>query len=73
MVLICLLNKNFFDNLNDQKLPLHFIHVSKRDVLKIERIDFDYSVSGINLTNSSIDLSKLLSLSKLNCYLLKKI
>ena len=66
MFLICLLYKNFCDNLNDQKLPSHVIHVYKQDITKIKRIDFCYSVSGINLTNSSIDLSKLLSLSKFN-------
>lgn len=66
MVLTCLLYENFCDNLYHQNFPNQIIHVSKQDILKIKGIDYDYSVSGINFTNSSIDLSKLLSLSKFN-------
>ena len=44
----------------------NFIHVFKQDILNIKRIEFQYcNIRGINLTNSSIDLSKLEELSKL--------
>ena len=42
------------------------IQVSKKDVLKIESIEFMHKYCGVNLTSSStIDLSKLVDLSKL--------
>ena len=67
MVLIGLLYENFCDNLKSQKFPDHFIYFThKQDVLNIEQIDFNYSVSGVNLTSTSIDLSNLSTLSKLN-------
>ena len=64
MVLIGLLYEKFCDHLNDQKLPNQMIYVSKQELLEIEEIDFNYSISKVNLINSSIDFSKLLSLSK---------
>lgn len=64
MVLICLLLKYFHENITTQQFPNHVIRVSKQDLLKIKRIDFEYNISRINLTNSSIDLSKLEYLSK---------
>ena len=64
MVLICLLIKCFHDNIKTQQFPNHLIRVSKQDLLKVKRIDFEYNnIRGINLTNSSIDLSKLEYLS----------
>lgn len=46
--------------------PKNLIHVFKQDILNIKRIEFQYfNIRGINLTNSSIDLSKLEELSKL--------
>ena len=65
MVLTCLLFKcliaNFFN------FPNHVIHVRKEDVLNIESIVFTRGYSRVNLTSSStIDLSKLVNLGKLN-------
>ena len=63
MVLISLLFKCFIDNLLN--FPDHVIQVSKQDVLKIKSIEFDRQYIGANLINSStIDLSKLVNLSK---------
>ena len=63
MVLIGLLYKSFIENLSN--FPSHIIRVCKKDVLNIESIDFKYDLSGVELTNSTIDLSKLVSLSKI--------
>ena len=62
MVLITLLYKSFVENLS--YFPSQVIHVSKQDVLNIESITFEYDFSAIELTNSTIDLSRLLLLSK---------
>ena len=64
MVLIGLLLKYLYNNILNRIFPNHVIRVSKKDLLNIKRIDFDYKISGIDLTNSSIDLSKLEYLSK---------
>lgn len=64
MVLIGLLLKYLYNNILNQKFPNHVIRVSKKDLLNIKRMDFHYEISGINLTNSLIDLSKLEYLSK---------
>ena len=64
MVLIGLLYKSFIENLSN--FPLHVIRVTKKDVLNIKCINFEYDYSGVELTNSTIDLSKLVVLSKLN-------
>ena len=63
MVLIGLLYKSFIENLSN--FPSQIIHVSKQEVLNIESISFEYDFSAIELTNSTIDLSRLLLLSKL--------
>ena len=64
MILTCLLYTCFIDDLSD--FPNHVIHVSKEDIIKIETIDFRHDYSAVNLTKSStIDLSKLVNLSKL--------
>ena len=63
MVLIGLLYKSFIENLSN--FPSQVIHVSKQDVSNIESISFEYDFSAIELTNSTIDLSRLLLLSKL--------
>ena len=63
MVLIGLLYKSFIENLSN--FPSQIIHVSKQQVLNIESISFEYDFSAIELTNSTIDLSRLLLLSKL--------
>ena len=63
MVLIGLVNKFFIDNLYN--FPNHVIHIRKRDVLNIETIGISKKHNGVNLTSSStIDLSKLVDLSK---------
>ena len=66
MVLINLLYGYFWNNLNNQKFPRHLINVSKQDLSKIQQIDLNCMLKGIKLTqvNSSIGLSKLVSLSK---------
>ena len=65
MVLIGLLYYSFTQNLL-LEIPNHVIRVGKQDVLNVESIDFQYKYSGVNLTCSSIDLSNLVNLSKLN-------
>ena len=65
MVLIGLLYKHFIDNLFN--LPNNVIRVRKESVSNIKAINCDYEYSEVNLTSSStIDLSKLLNLSKFN-------
>ena len=65
MVLIGLLQKNFFDNLKTQKFPSHVIIVRKEDLLNIQEIEC-YDLKKVNLSASkSIDLSNLEELSKL--------
>ena len=64
MVLIGLLLKSFRDNIKAQQFPNHVIRVSKQDLVKIQRIDFEYQTNSIDLTNSLVDLSKLEYLSK---------
>ena len=66
MILIGLLLKYFHDNIKTQQFPNNVIRVSKQDLLKIKEINFEYNISAINLTNSSIDLSKLEYLCKQN-------
>ena len=62
-VLIGLLYKYFIANLLN--FPIHVIRVSKQDVLNIEMINFRHDYTRVNLTDSStIDLSKLVNLSK---------
>ena len=64
MVLTGLLLKCFIDNLVN--FPAHAIHVRKHDVININSIIFNHEYSAVNLTSSStIDLSKLVDLSKL--------
>ena len=65
MVLIGLLQKQFFDNLQTQKFPSHMIISRKRDLLNIQEIDCSYRLSEVNLTATSIDLSNLEKLGKL--------
>ena len=64
MVLNFLLYEYFIDNLSN--FPNRMIHVSKQDVLNIKLIYIRHEFSAVNLTSSStIDLSKLVYLSKL--------
>ena len=64
MVLIGLLYKSFILNLSN--FPSHFIHVRKQEVLNIKYIIFEYDYCGVELTSdSTIDLTKLVTLSKL--------
>jgi hypothetical protein len=64
MVLIGLLQKQFFENLQTD-FPSHMIISRKRDLLNIQEIDCSYRLSGVNLTATSIDLSNLEKLGKL--------
>jgi hypothetical protein len=66
MVLIGLLQKQFFGNLKNQKFPSHTIISRKRDLMNIQEIDCNYHLSGVNLTSTSIDLTNLEKLSKRN-------
>ena len=66
MVLTPLLFKPYIENLLN--FPNHVIHVFnvKQEVLNIKSIDFRHKYSGVNLTSqSTIDLSKLVNLSKI--------
>ena len=65
MVLIGLLQKQFFQNLQTEKFPSHVIVSRKQDLLEIQGIDFNYLLSGVNLTATSIDFSNLEELSNL--------
>lgn len=65
MVLIGLVYKHFFENLETQKLPNHVIQVRKKDLTNIQQISFKYTFNGVYLNSSSIDLTKLEKLSKL--------
>ena len=65
MVLIGLLQKQFFDNLKTEKFPSHMIISRKRDLLNIQEIVCSYPLSVVNLTAKSIDLSTLENLGKL--------
>ena len=62
MVLIRLMYISFYENLKINKFPNHLIYFQKQDVSNIERIFFIKLVSGLDLSCSSIDLSKLKSL-----------
>ena len=65
MVLIGLLQKQFFENLQTKKFPSHVVSSRKQDLLNVQQIDCNYPFSGVNLTATSIDLSNLETLSKL--------
>ena len=72
MVLIGLLYKCFIENLYN--FPNNVIRVCKQDVLNIESLEFDHEYSEVNLSSSStIDLSKLVNLSKFNLIVTLKI
>ena len=63
MVLIGLLQKHFFDNLQTQKFPSHVIIVRKEDLLNVKQIQC-YNLKGVNLSASkTTDLSNLETLS----------
>ena len=65
MVLIGLLYKYICYNITTQEIPNHVVYVYKEDLLNIKLIDFRYgNIRGINLTNSSINLSNLEHLCK---------
>ena len=65
MVLIGLLQKYFFENLQIKKYPCYVIRVCKNEASNIKQINFSYKVNGGNLTDSSsIHLSNLQSLGK---------
>ena len=67
MVLICLLPEYLLDNLTNLKYPNHVISVRKQDIenMGIFKIEFPCSVREVKLNSSSMDFSKLKSLSKL--------
>jgi len=67
MVLIDLIYKKFFEYIKTEQFPNQTICVRKEDILDIQRINNqNYNFNGVNLTSSTIDLSKLETLSKLN-------
>ena len=64
MVLIGLLQKHFFENLETQKFPSHVLIVRKEDLLNIKEIACFY-LKEVNLSASKlIDLSNLEKLGK---------
>lgn len=63
MILIGVLFEYFFENiLSDKTFPNHVIRVRKQDVLYINSIDFFNYFYKIDLTGSSIDMSKIVDL-----------
>ena len=66
MVLIGLVYQHFFENLETQKLPNNVIQVRKKDLTNIQQISFKYSLNGVYLNSSSIDLAKLEKLCKIS-------
>ena len=77
MVIIGLLQKQFFDNLKTQKFPSHVIIVRKEDLLNVKQIQY-FNSKGVNLSASrTSDLSNLETLCKfiyfcyvvIDCYL----
>ena len=69
MVLIGLLQMNFFDNLKTPKFPSHVIIVRKEDLLNFKEIDCR-CLKEVNLFGDrTIDLSKLETLSKAYTFL----
>ena len=62
MVLFRLMFKSFYENLIIDKLPNHMIYFHKQDVSNIKEINFFTNVTGLDLSCSSIDLSKLKTL-----------
>ena len=70
MILIGLLQKRFFKNLQTEKFPSHVISVNKQDLFNVQRIDFRYKMIEVNLTASK-ELSNLEALSE-HTYLLFK-
>jgi hypothetical protein len=72
MVLIGLLQKQFFDNLKTKKFPVHVIIVKKQDLLNIQSIYCESCSNGVNLTNT-VELSNLERLSELSLYYFKVI
>jgi len=65
MILIGLLQKQFFENLQTEKFPSHVIISRKQDLLNIQEIVCNYPLNGVNLTATSIHFSNLEILSKL--------
>ena len=64
MVLIGLLQRHFFDNLESQKFPSHVIIVRKEDLLNVKKIKCFY-LQEVNLSAAkSIDLCNLEELGK---------
>ena len=64
MILIGLLQKQFFQNLQTEKFPSHMICSRKQDLLNIEKIVCKCHLSGVNITVTSSNLSYLEELSK---------
>jgi hypothetical protein len=65
MVLINLIITKIEEYIETEKFPNQMVCVRKEDILDIQEINCSYSITGINLTSSTIDLSKLEELSKL--------
>ena len=65
MVLINLIFTKIEEYIKTEKFPNQSICIRKEDILDIVSIHFYYGFSGISLTSSTIDLSKLEKLRKL--------
>ena len=71
MVLIGLVYNKFIENMLN--FPTHVIHVRKQDVSNVSSIVFQHHYSRVNFNGSStIDLTKLHSLSKPNIIIFEK-
>ena len=65
MILIGLLQTEFFENLQTEKFPSHMIRSRKQDLLSIQEIVCNYRLNEVNLTVTSVHFSNLEILSKL--------
>ena len=65
MVLVNLIITKIEEYIKTEKFPNQSICIRKEDVLDIVGISFYFDFNGINLTSSTIDLSKLEKLRKL--------
>lgn len=63
MVLIGLIQRLFFENLETEEFPSHVIRVSKHDLSNFNSFNC-FQVNGVDLTCSNIDLSNIKCLSK---------
>lgn len=60
MILIGLIQKCFFENMNNtQESPNHLIRVSRQDIFNIRNITCHYAMGGVSLTYFPLQLERL--------------